>query len=334
MERFLFPSTHDYRSDRDALKDIANTTMKAINRGGYTIHDANYSLHPHAAVQGTRFFDHNSSSLSNWQSSPNDLLRNKHLQQTYVSILEISTLRCARLLTNTLRLQPTDSGKVGILNFASATKPGGGFRNGAQAQEESIARSSTLYPTLVSHVAREFYHIHNDAPTNAFYTHSIIYSPHVEVVRDDNGGWTKPLSIDVLTCAAVNAGEVRRSRNNIPAGQSTEECITSVMKERMARILYLFEKMGVRNLVLGSFGTGVFRNDVDVIARIWADLLSGPSARFGKSFDRVMFAITGRKTFVEFEESFNGRTRRPSRSPSDPQTTSFPESGPSRRSPL
>ena len=70
----------------------------------------------------------------------------------------------------------------------------------------------------------------------------------------------------------------------------------------MARILYLFEKKGVRNLVLGSFGTGVFRNDVDAIAQIWADLLSGPSARFGKSFDRVMFAIMGRQTFVEFEE--------------------------------
>ncbi|KIM72327.1 hypothetical protein PILCRDRAFT_829824 [Piloderma croceum F 1598] len=308
MERFLFPSTHNH-SDRDALKDIAKTTIRAVNRGEYTIHDTIYMLHSHAAVQGTRFFDHDSSSLSNWQSSPSVLFGNRRSQQSHISILEISTLRCARLLTNILRLRPANSRKVGVLNFASATKPGGGFLNGAQAQEESIARSSTLYPTLVSHVAREFYEIHNDDPTNAFYTHSIIYSPDVEVFRDDDGGWTKPMSIEVLTCAAVNAGEVRGTRNSVPAGQSTEGRIRSVMGERMARILYLFEKKGVRNLVLGSFGTGVFRNDVDAIAQIWADLLSGPSARFGKSFDRVMFAIMGRQTFVEFEESFNGRTR-------------------------
>ena len=32
------------------------------------------------------------------------------------------------------------------LNFASARNPGGGFLNGSQAQEESIARATGLYP--------------------------------------------------------------------------------------------------------------------------------------------------------------------------------------------
>lgn len=38
--------------------------------------------------------------------------------------------------------------RVGVLNFASARNPGGGFLGGSQAQEESLARSSGLYASL------------------------------------------------------------------------------------------------------------------------------------------------------------------------------------------
>jgi len=134
----------------------------------------------------------------------------------------------------------------------------------------------------------------------------MIYSPDVEVIKDDKGTLTRPMPIDVLTCAAVNAHQLRQSKLAQQLGRhGTEKKIEAVMKERMARILYLFEKMEVRNLVLGSFGTGVFRNDVNLVARLWAELLSVPGARFAGSFDRVFFAILGRKTFVDFGNAFN-----------------------------
>jgi len=71
----------------------------------------------------------------------------------------------------------------------------------------------------------------------------------------------------------------------------------------------VFEARGVRNLVLGSFGTGVFRNEVGVVARLWAELLSVPGGRFTKSFDRVFFAILGNRTFVEFGNTFNNHIK-------------------------
>jgi hypothetical protein len=108
--------------------------------------------------------------------------------------------------------QPTSANHtIGVLNFASAKKPGGGFINGSQAQEESIARSSTLYPSLVSPEGRKFYTHFRADPDNAFYTHAMVYSPAVVLFRGDMGDWKKPIDVDVLTSAAVNAGDVREN---------------------------------------------------------------------------------------------------------------------------
>ena len=86
-----------------------------------------------------------------------------------------------------------------------------------------------------------------------------------------------------------------------------EDKVAAAMEERMARILYLFEKEGVKNIVLGSFGTGVFKNKVDMVARIWAQHLSSPGARFQHSFDRVVFAILGRETFDTFKVTYESK---------------------------
>ena len=77
-------------------------------------------------------------------------------------------------------------------------------------QEESIARASTLYPSLITPAAAEFYKHYREDPKNAYYTHAMVYSPAVLLLRDDSGEWRRPVEVDVLTSAAVNAGEIRR----------------------------------------------------------------------------------------------------------------------------
>lgn len=300
------------KDDRRAtLQKIAETTLDAIAEGGYFLDNDDDDFHDletkiKHSKRRTRYFAPDSL-LSTWAStSPKS---NPSAQQTgtEISILEISTLDGARLLAD---IRDPDHHKIGILNFASARKPGGGFINGAQAQEESIARSSTLYPTLMTSTAQNFYTLHNNNTKGGYYSHAMVYSPGVVVFRDDVGGWTEPLMVDVITSPAVNAGEIRKNLSSSDGRTTEEDRIKRVMRERMARILFLFEKENIRKVVLGSFGTGVFQNDVDVVGNIWADLLAIKGARFNKSFDHVVFAILGRKTFAEFETAFQNRTKR------------------------
>jgi uncharacterized protein (TIGR02452 family) len=284
-------------SDRQTLRQIAAETVSAILKGSYPFQGKTIPLDTEQSKQGTQYYAPDSF-LAEWARS---LPESSPSLPTKNSILEISTLHGARLLASILRNNSEVNNKVAVLNFASATKPGGGFLNGAQAQEESIARSSTLYPTLLQHSAQKFYDLHICDPENYYYSHAMIYSPDIEVFRDDYGRWLHPITVDVLTCAAVDAGKVRAFAHN--HHHDTEASIKKEMRERMGRILYLLEGGGVKNIVLGSFGTGVFHNDIGVVARLWAELLT-PKAQFGASFDRVIFAVLGNDTFVKFKSAF------------------------------
>ncbi|KZT21100.1 hypothetical protein NEOLEDRAFT_1139954 [Neolentinus lepideus HHB14362 ss-1] len=293
---------HNVSDRRSRLRKVAEETLEAIEEGQYSF--PNGKTHAirrrnQFSTQNTRYYPPDSA-LSAWAITPR--LANVSGHNTEISILEISTLEGARLLSNQKRV--LSDGRIGVLNFASAKKPGGGFLTGAQAQEESIARSSTLYPTLTTEIAQQYYALHNKDGKGGYYSHAMIYSPGIVFFRDDTGGWLEPVEVDVVTSAAVNAGVARNTLWGRTAGKAEEVKIEKVMRERMARILFLFEQQGASGLVLGSFGTGVFKNDIGVIARIWAELLCKQESRFENVFERVLFAIIGRATFDEFKEVF------------------------------
>ena len=293
---------------RNERRALADSTLEIIEAGHYLVggveHDIRLQLD--TMISGTRYYAADSL-LSQWQR-PTPASKLARERATEISIVEISTLEGANVLSSTPYTLPKEPRrKVGVLNFASAKKPGGGFRSGAQAQEESIARSSTLYQSLISSTGHKFYAPHNKDPKGGYYSHAMIFSPDVVVFRTDSGDLIAPVEIDVVTSAAVNAGVARRTLHGQVAGEAEEVKIGRSMRERMGRILFLFEEHGIKDLVLGSFGTGVFKNKVSLVAAIWAELLTAPGARFANSFDRVMFAILGRSTFEEFGGAFEER---------------------------
>ncbi|KAG8910637.1 hypothetical protein FRC00_007823 [Tulasnella sp. 408] len=283
---------------RAARAQIANETLGILFEEKYTtpngkawdIRQAKIDL-----AKGTKFYSANDSSLSAWRPNGNVPFE----PTAEVEFVEQSTIAAAR----SYAIQPQCVGRVGVLNFASATKRGGGFKNGAQAQEESLARASTLYCSLTNPDANKFYDTHIKSDHKGFYSHSMIYSRNVTLFRDEQDRLVDPSAVNMVTSAAVNAGSVRRKAGKKkPEDVESEICVE--MLERMGRILKCFEDNGDKFLVLGSFGTGVFQNDVGMVAAIWARLL-GHGGRFSQSFDRVEFAILGRPTYDQFKNAYN-----------------------------
>ncbi|KAJ7041506.1 hypothetical protein C8F04DRAFT_1079056 [Mycena alexandri] len=274
------------------LREIAKKTRDVIKYKKVTVNGLVFDLSDLLArsKHETAYYPPNSL-LSAW----NSVNLSFHRPTVVIEFLETTTLDAARTAGLKGRARP-----IGVLNFASAEQPGGGFINGANAQEESIARSSTLYASLMTPTAQQFYALHAADGRGGFYTHAMVYSPHIVVFRDDDGNLVLPMEIDVVTSPAVHAGLIRKHAT----GPGVEKDIRRKMRERMARVLYLFERRQVRNLILGSFGTGVFQNDVDMVAQIWAELLSGPTARFAYSFDYVAFAVVDNWTYMRFKDAF------------------------------
>jgi uncharacterized protein (TIGR02452 family) len=184
-----------------------------------------------------------------------------------------------------------------VLNFASAKNPGGGFLNGARAQEESLARASALYATIERSPMYAFHRQHGDA----MYTGWMIHSPAVPVFRDDDTGWLleEPYACAFLTAAAPNAGVV------LQRDYSRRGDVDRVMRERVDRALAVMAHHGHRHLVLGAWGCGVFGNDPAVVADQFARALDGA---FAGAFDEVVFAVldwSAERRFVRpFAEKF------------------------------
>ncbi|MFC8760522.1 TIGR02452 family protein [Streptomyces sp. NPDC057193] len=191
-----------------------------------------------------------------------------------------SSLAAARRMTGADATRP-----VAVLNFASARNPGGGYLNGAQAQEEALCRSSALHATLLR--APDYYAHHRD-DRDVFYTDRVIHSPRVPVFRDDRGALlAEPFTVGFLTSPAPNAGVVRRRTPELA------DRLPAALASRTERVLETAAAGGYRRLVLGAWGCGVFQNDPEQVAGAFRALLTG-DGRFAGHFEEVVFAVLDR----------------------------------------
>ncbi|MFN2341184.1 MAG: TIGR02452 family protein [Halanaerobium sp.] len=276
--------------NRKERAEIAEDTLKIIEQGYYINSRAekiDISKEIKFAVENSQLYTPAELAKIRQKIEEADSLTNK----TEIEVNNETTLQAAERLKTKAEFK-----KIAVLNFASAKNPGGGFLNGSGAQEESLARSSALYPTIKQ--MQEMYQS-NRKYDSSLYQDYMIYSPAVPVFKKDRGELIdQPYLVDFITAPAVNAGAVRANETRDRIDQ-----IDAVMKKRIAKIIALAAEKKVEALVLGAFGCGVFRNDPKMVAQYFNQYLN-QEKYYKKYFKKVVFAVLDRsrekKTFENF----------------------------------
>ncbi len=135
------------------------------------------------------------------ENTPIELPKPPYTQSARVVVTKKRSLEAAaRYVTEGLR--------TAVLNFASASNPGGGVQSGASAQEESLCRVSTLYPCLRDKRMWDLFYSPHRKTQNPLHNDDIIYTKDVVVVKDDDYNLlNERFKVDIITCAAPNLRE-------------------------------------------------------------------------------------------------------------------------------
>ncbi len=213
-----------------------------------------------------------------------------HYMQAGISVTNERTLAAAARLH-----KKYPKCHIAVLNFASATNPGGGVKSGSAAQEESLCRCSTLYDCLnTSDLRFDFYKMHR-RQNDLRYTDTCIYTPDVTVFKTDTRfpelmdeqDWFK---VDVITCAAPNLRKIPYNRMNPGKGTAltlSDDELYLIHYNRAWQIARIAEENEAEILILGAFGCGAFNNNPKVVASVYRDLLH----HIDGAFVEICFAV-------------------------------------------
>lgn len=175
-------------------------------------------------------------------------------------------------------------GKTCILNMASAKRPGGGVEKGSNAQEESLFRRSNLWDSI----DKDFYPLKID---ECLYTQDSIF------FKDKNYNIINPIKADVITIAAFNINEIKHFIG--PKILKFEELDKIIQyqkntKDKIKLMLSIPHKFKTKNLILGAWGCGVYKNDPEKISQYFKEILINQG--FSKLYDNIIFAINDNDT--------------------------------------
>ncbi|KAK5704060.1 hypothetical protein LTR97_003073 [Elasticomyces elasticus] len=209
----------------------------------------------------------------------------------------------SRVKQNTKSQKPNTA----ILSFASPLKPGGGFLEGANSQEEFLCARTTLYPSLWD----SFYRLPEVGG---------VYTPDVLVFRDSSPEANELLKRDRFFVDVISAGMIRFPEMRVRPDEKVEggcSCGVSycdrdreLVTRKMKAVMRIAQSRGAERLVLGAWGCGAYGNPVKEVAKIWRKVIAGsvrqrrPNVERWQGINEVVFAIPDRNMAREFELAF------------------------------
>lgn len=216
--------------------------------------------------------------------------KNSHCFKNNVMILNYTSLEAVEMV------KAISNSRSSLLDFASATTPGGGVLVGSKGQEETLCRLTTLYFILNSDEMREKYYNHNRriGKEELCKNSNVVYVPAVKVIKSIYGDrLTKEcyFDIDVIVCAAPNF------RSEVLCDDILLE---KYVYKRACNILLCAKKNNCKNIILGAHGCGAFKNPIRVVAKAYLNAVS----KYGKYFENIVFAIPDDKMLNEFKKVY------------------------------
>jgi len=224
-----------------------------------------------------------------------------------IQVTKEDTVEAAQRISNFI----SHKERVAILNMASSSQPGGGFLNGAAAQEESLCRRSTLITTIESF--RELYSKDYYPPSlwqtslrlpsfekpcdraKALRPHAI-YSPRVTFFRTpEDSGFSympEPFVCDVISSPAYKLPKTGDTSTPL-SDYLQRNTVVAAMLPRIQLLFHVAMYNGCEALVLGAWGCGAYGLDPHLVASMFKAYLCYDASIIGKDsrLQRIVFAI-------------------------------------------
>jgi len=207
---------------------------------------------------------------------------------------------------------------VVALNFANGKDVGGGYKNGASAQEEDLCRRCpSLYTSLYNAKTKDKLYPYGPctakSPTQPGRYTDVLWTPDLVLARgnEEQGFpiWPKDRQVrfSLVSAAAPNLGG--KSPDRLDPGLMLQTVKTAFL------VSHLFNAQGKsRTLILGAWGCGAFGGDPKLVSETFTFAIKDPQLKnlydevhfaipnFGGTTNGDMFRQVFRKAALDFEE--------------------------------
>lgn len=185
---------------------------------------------------------------------------------TKVTFESLKTDKCALKYINDMGSQ-----NVVVMNFANRHHQGGGYLQGAGAQEEDLMR---VMPIMYPSFSKVNYPFKPD---------TVLVTPNLTIMRDSDNDY-KFMSRNEQRVVSVVSAAAQDLR--IDSGEEFDEaCVRRTLKNMYCAIS---DKIpNADTLILGAWGCGAFYNDPQIMASIMNEI----NYQYGGQFKHIVFSI-------------------------------------------